>query len=185
MGFLDSCIFCPESAPAAHVLGLAQFLCVLLLEERCVQVQALQRDSKGAQVPACLTTCHGGRQRAPLPRDPCSLLFLLTTSHLLLSPFICAVLSSPFLAPGISLRSFQSWLHINIFQDEIFTQFSLFRRRGEVFLCQLHGPQYYCSEALDCFLDLPRFNVFKFLYTHAPPDSLSIYILFIFLVHHP
>lgn len=34
-----------------------------------------------------------------------------------LSPFICAMLFSPFLAPGISPLSFQSWLHINIFGD--------------------------------------------------------------------
>ena len=31
------------------------FLCILLLEERCVQVRALQHCSKGSQVPACLT----------------------------------------------------------------------------------------------------------------------------------
>ena len=29
------------------------FLCILLLEERYVQVQALQQCSKGSQVPAC------------------------------------------------------------------------------------------------------------------------------------
>ena len=57
MGFLDS--------PAAHALRLAQFLCILLLEERCVQVQALQHYSKGAQVSACLTTCHGGAAEGP------------------------------------------------------------------------------------------------------------------------
>ena len=32
-----------------------QFLCILLLEERCVQAQALQHCREASQVPACLT----------------------------------------------------------------------------------------------------------------------------------
>ena len=32
-----------------------QLFCILLLEERCVQVQALQHRSKGSQIPACLS----------------------------------------------------------------------------------------------------------------------------------
>ena len=43
----------------AVIFSPIQFLCILLLEEQCVQGQALQQrgpgPSKGAQVPACLT----------------------------------------------------------------------------------------------------------------------------------
>ena len=54
--FWSLCIFCPEFAPNYHavIFSPIQFLCILLLEERCVQVQALQHCSKGPQVPACL-----------------------------------------------------------------------------------------------------------------------------------
>ena len=37
------------------IFSPVQSLCILLLEERCVQVQKLQHCSKGSQVPACLT----------------------------------------------------------------------------------------------------------------------------------
>ena len=49
---------CPnmQCCPNMHtvIFSPIQFLCILLLEERCVQGQALQHCSKGSQVPACL-----------------------------------------------------------------------------------------------------------------------------------
>ena len=75
--------FGPEFAPTEHALVIfspVQFLCILLLEERYVQVQVLQQSvqgpSKGSQVPACLTTmmvctknvsCHLSEQRMLWP----------------------------------------------------------------------------------------------------------------------
>ena len=51
------------------------FLCILFLQERFVQVQAMQHCSKGSQVPACLTTSGVSSvcqwpQRGPLPLLP-------------------------------------------------------------------------------------------------------------------
>ena len=37
----------------AVIFNHIQFLCILLLQERCIQVQALHHCSKGSQVPAC------------------------------------------------------------------------------------------------------------------------------------
>ena len=45
LDFWSLCILCPELAPTAHTciyFSPIQFLCILLLKERCVQVQALQ-----------------------------------------------------------------------------------------------------------------------------------------------
>ena len=46
----------PQLRMRAVIFSPIQFLCILLLQERCVQVQALQRCSKGAQVPTCLNS---------------------------------------------------------------------------------------------------------------------------------
>ena len=61
--FWSLCIFGSRIGPncSMHTLNFSpiQFLCILLLQERCVQVQALQQrvpgPSKRSQVPACLT----------------------------------------------------------------------------------------------------------------------------------
>ena len=56
LGFFGLCIFGVQNLPqlCMHTLIFSpiQFLCILLLKERCVQVQALQHCSKGLQVPA-------------------------------------------------------------------------------------------------------------------------------------
>ena len=44
----------PRLRMRAVIFSPIQFLCVLLLEERCVQVQALQHCSKGSHVAACV-----------------------------------------------------------------------------------------------------------------------------------
>ena len=59
--FWSLCIFCSEFAPTsmhAVIFSPIEFLCILLPEKRCVQVQALQHCSKGARVPACLIFIH-------------------------------------------------------------------------------------------------------------------------------
>ena len=44
----------PQLRRNVVIFSPIQFLCILLLEERCVQVQVLQHYSKGSQVPTCL-----------------------------------------------------------------------------------------------------------------------------------
>ena len=46
---------CPNCACTQLFLVPYSFFVILLLKERCVQVQTLQQCSKGSQVPACLT----------------------------------------------------------------------------------------------------------------------------------
>ena len=46
---------CPSCPMHTVIFSSIQFLCILLLEERCVQIQALQHCSRGSQVPACLS----------------------------------------------------------------------------------------------------------------------------------
>ena len=49
LGFWFVCIFCPEFAPTV-IFSTVQFLCIFLLEERCVQVQALQQRVPGSSL---------------------------------------------------------------------------------------------------------------------------------------
>lgn len=65
VGFLVSVSFGPEFAPSP-----IQFHCILSLKERCVQVQALQRCSRGSRVPACLRGWGAGYCQAGLPTRP-------------------------------------------------------------------------------------------------------------------
>ena len=44
---------CPSGYIHVVIFSPIWFLCILLLEVRCVQVQALQHCSKGSQAPAC------------------------------------------------------------------------------------------------------------------------------------
>ena len=53
----------PSRCMQAVIFSPIQFLGISLLEETCVQVQALQYFSKGSQVPACLIT---PKRSAPL-----------------------------------------------------------------------------------------------------------------------
>ena len=66
LGFLVSLyLLDPEFAPTVHACSYFSpilFLCILLLKERCVQVQALQHCSKGSQVPVCLTSSQSRGQ---------------------------------------------------------------------------------------------------------------------------
>ena len=66
LGFLISLyLLGPDFAPTVHVpviFSPIQFLCNLLLEERCVQVQALQLCSEGSQVPGL---CQQHSSRVP------------------------------------------------------------------------------------------------------------------------
>ena len=48
----------------AVIFNHIQFLCILLLQERCIQVQALQHCSEGSQVPACLVNLSELEQEA-------------------------------------------------------------------------------------------------------------------------
>ena len=57
--------FGPEFAPSP-----IQFHCILSLKERCVQVQTLQRCSRGPRVPACLRGWGAGYCQAGLPTQP-------------------------------------------------------------------------------------------------------------------
>ena len=41
----------------AAIFSPILFLCILLLEERPVQVQALEQCFRGSHAPACLTVC--------------------------------------------------------------------------------------------------------------------------------
>ena len=43
----------PQLRVQAVIFNHIQFLCILLLQEGCIQVQALRHCSKGSQVPAC------------------------------------------------------------------------------------------------------------------------------------
>ena len=56
LGFLSFCIFWILNLPQLHrhtvIFSPIQFLCILLLEERCVQVQALQHCSNAAKCPS-------------------------------------------------------------------------------------------------------------------------------------
>ena len=45
-----------------HAFSLIQFVCILLLKEKCVQVQALQPFGKGFQVPVCLVPLRDSTQ---------------------------------------------------------------------------------------------------------------------------
>ena len=58
LGYFGLFVSFVQNLPQLHmhlvIFSHIQFLCILLLEERCVQVQALQHCSKGSQVPACL-----------------------------------------------------------------------------------------------------------------------------------
>ena len=64
LGFLVSLYLLSRICPGLpkHIVNFSPiwFLCILLLEERCVQVQALQLPSKASHVPACL-------KRYPVP----------------------------------------------------------------------------------------------------------------------
>ena len=58
LGFLVSFYLVVQNLPQLHmhtvIFSPLSFLCILLLKETFVQVQALQHCSKGSQVPACL-----------------------------------------------------------------------------------------------------------------------------------
>ena len=83
LGFLISLyLLGSEFAPTVHapvIFSPIQFLCILLLEERCVQVQALQLFSEGSQVPGL---CQQHSSRVPIktystslqPNHPLSIL---------------------------------------------------------------------------------------------------------------
>ena len=55
LGFRFICIFCPEFAPTL-IFSPIQFLCIFLLEERCVQVQELQQRAPGPSLSHCCWT---------------------------------------------------------------------------------------------------------------------------------
>ena len=57
---------CPNCA-CTVIFSPVWFLCILLLEERCVQVQTLQHSSEGSQSPACPMTTLSPTGSEPQP----------------------------------------------------------------------------------------------------------------------